>query len=71
MKCTYDVINEDVWEWFCETRARNILITEKINQFHVITVVQQLKGLSNIEQLKVGSPYLPTFPVRGKTFFFV
>ena len=31
-KCTYAVINENVWEWFCETRARNIPITGKIIQ---------------------------------------
>ena len=29
-KCTYAVINENVWKWFCETRARNIPITGKL-----------------------------------------
>ena len=31
-KCTYAIINENVWEWFCETRARNIPITGKVIQ---------------------------------------
>ena len=31
-KCTYAIINENVWEWFCETRARNTPITGKIIQ---------------------------------------